>query len=272
MQYSSIGRSILSASKIGIGINDSKEFDEKDLKILSEQKINLVEFTPEILEKNYFRNGFREKLPYIFTCISSYSKERNETLLNIINSYKISTPLNLVLLKVDEYNSDDMQKLIELQSGGIITNIGLVDPSIGILREYDFIDAIILNYSILERDAEEEGILDFCYDHCINVIAKSQKLSQSYAGMERSNEYSIEEILLINELKPISGKYGISIPELSCLWALKRPGITHLMNTFDDFRISNLNSDLTTIELQFDDIRTINRTYNKYISMEMAFN
>ena len=146
------------------------------------------------------------------------------------------------------HNSADVEKwtpeLIPLLKSGKVKKVGVSNYNLSqikraneILTEAGYkLSAVQNHFSLLHRDSEEEGILDYCKENGITFFAymvleqgaltgKYDKEHPFKEGTDRANAYNdkLEELeSLIQKMQEIGNKYGISAAEVGTAWAINK--------------------------------------------------
>lgn len=146
------------------------------------------------------------------------------------------------------HNSADVEKwtpeLIPLLKSGKVKNVGVSNYNLSqikraneILTEAGYkLSAVQNHFSLIHRDSEEEGILDYCKENNITFFAymvleqgsltgKYDKKHPFKDGTDRASAYNdkLEELeSLIHKMKEIGNKYGVSAAEIATAWAINK--------------------------------------------------
>ncbi|MBN2023847.1 MAG: aldo/keto reductase [Pirellulales bacterium] len=141
---------------------------------------------------------------------------------------------------------DTMAALVKLREVGKIRAIGVSNVSLAQLREYGQVDAAQEKYSMLDRQLEENGILEHCRAEGIAVLAYSPLAGGLLTGaigpdrtfpegdLRRGQErYSVENRrrikAMLDEFEPIARARGLSLGQLVVAWTFSQPGVTHVL-------------------------------------------
>lgn len=143
---------------------------------------------------------------------------------------------------------ETMQTLLKLKKQGKIRAIGVSNCSVAQLEAYRRVgqlDSGQEKYSMLDRDLEEL-YLSYTQAHGIAVLAYSPLANGLLTGMigpERqfprddlryaNPRFSVESRRqiqgLLNRIRPIAYKLGITLTELVLAWTSAQPGVTHVL-------------------------------------------
>jgi aryl-alcohol dehydrogenase-like predicted oxidoreductase len=141
--------------------------------------------------------------------------------------------------------------------------------------ELGWIDAIQPEYSLLQRDIEA-GLLPFCAENSISVMSYSSIAKGILTGIYHLGgakvkeddfratrrlflpEHMEKERELIDAMKEIADRMGISMSQLAIAWLLHRKGLTsaivgtqsekHLLDNLKAAEVSLSGADITTLE------------------------
>jgi aryl-alcohol dehydrogenase-like predicted oxidoreductase len=133
--------------------------------------------------------------------------------------------------------------LEKLKEEGKIRAIGASNCSLEDLKAYGRIASIQEKYSLLDRNIEKNGLLDWCRQEQIGVLAYSPLANGLLTGkirpdrqfgsgdLRRANPrfrpQSIEQInAMLEQVRPIAAEHGVSIAQLVIAWTFSRPGLT----------------------------------------------
>jgi len=173
---------------------------------------------------------------------------------------------------------DTMAALLKLKEEGKIRAIGVSNVSVEQLEQYlrvGPVDSDQEKFSMLDRQMEENGLLEFCRNHNIAVLAYSplaqglltEKMGpdrQFADGDQRRNKprFSVENRqriqLLVNQLKPYAKNYGVSLAQLVIAWTISQPGMTHALCGARTPEQVGENAAAADIELEPADLKALN--------------
>lgn len=141
---------------------------------------------------------------------------------------------------------ETMGALLKLQEQGKIRAIGVSNFNSEQIKEalqFGRIDSLQPPYSLFWRQYEQNGTLQTCIDNDISVIAYSP-LAQGLVtgkfnmnnrpekGDNRSGSLLFQDptygkiLEVVDQLKPIAEKYGVTTGQLATQWLLGQPGMT----------------------------------------------
>lgn len=155
--------------------------------------------------------------------------------------------------------SETMKAMEELVSEGKIRSIGVSNFSLEELKnaqaamsKYE-IASNQVEYSVVTREIEDEGLFDYCKNSKIAIIA--------YSPLSHGKLF--ENHSLISELNAIGSKYGKTPAQLALNWLMQRE------NTFPIPKASNVVHMKEDIEsagfrLEKNDVEVIEGMYSKY--------
>jgi len=171
--------------------------------------------------------------------------------------------------------SETMGALEDLKRQGKIRAIAVSNASREHLAAYGPIDADQEQYSMLDRQIETNGVLEYCRTHNIAMLAYSplgQGLLTGKIGPERTfNEgdqrltkprFSVENRRkirqMLDEFQPIAGRHGISLSQLAIAWTFSQPGMTHVLCGARTPEQAQENASAGDVQLAADEIQRMN--------------
>ena len=178
---------------------------------------------------------------------------------------------------------ETMEALTKLKKEGKIRAIGVSNATVDHMKEYGVLDSDQEKYSMFARAIDETGVVDYCTENNIAILAYSPMANGLLTGkispdrkynpgdLRISNPlFSAENINkvngMLNEFKPIADKYGVSAGQLILGWTFHRRGITHLLCGARN-RVQALdNAKAGDLILETNDITLINQIYERYFS------
>ena len=139
-----------------------------------------------------------------------------------------------------------MAVLQKLKDQGKIRAIGVSNVNLEQLKAHGKIESAQEKYNILDRKIEENGVLEYCRDNQIALLAYSPleqglltgKMTperQFAEGDQRKDnpEFSVERRQQINEMldefKAITKRHNCSISQLVIAWTFSQLGLTHVL-------------------------------------------
>jgi aryl-alcohol dehydrogenase-like predicted oxidoreductase len=139
--------------------------------------------------------------------------------------------------------ADTMGALLKLKEQGKIRAIGVSNANLSQLKAYGPIDADQEKYSMLDRDLENNGMLDYCRRQNVAVLAYSPlanglltgkiRPDRQYEpgdlrkGNSRFSPANVERVdAMLDQLKPIAERHQATIGQLVIAWTAAQPGMT----------------------------------------------
>ena len=156
---------------------------------------------------------------------------------------------------------ETMKAMEKLKEDGRIKNIGISNFSLletkeaqGAMSKYE-IASNQMEYNIVTRDIEKEGLFDYCRDNGMAIIA--------YSPLSHGKIFNNKELLA--DLSTISRKYNKTPAQIALSWLL------HRKNTFPIPKASNSkhmeeNLESVGIDLSQDDISFLSSLEDRYYS------
>lgn len=172
---------------------------------------------------------------------------------------------------------DTMAVLLKLKEQGKIRAIGVSNVAVDQLKEYGRIDSDQERYSLLDHDIEQNGVLDYCRQHNIAIVAYSPLANGLLTGklrpdrqynegdLRRGNpRFTPESVGRVNamleQLRPIAERHQASLAQLVIAWTFSRPGITCVLCGARTPKQAIENAAAGKIQLSAEEIETISRT------------
>lgn len=142
--------------------------------------------------------------------------------------------------------ADTMAALVKLKDEGKIRAIGISNANLEQLTAYGPIDSDQEKYSLLDRDLENNGMLEYCRGHDIAMLAYSPLANGLLTGkiqpdrqfgsgdLRRGNRrFAAANIERINaslaQLRSIAERHQATIAQLVIAWTYCRPGVTSVL-------------------------------------------
>jgi aryl-alcohol dehydrogenase-like predicted oxidoreductase len=141
---------------------------------------------------------------------------------------------------------ETMTMLLRLKREGKIRAIGVSNIGMDHLKAYGPIDTVQEKYSLIDRDVENNGILDFCREHGLAILAYSPlsnglltgklqpnrqygegDLRRSRARFQKENLERTNAALAA--LRPIAESHRATLAQVIIAWTFSQPGITHVL-------------------------------------------
>ncbi|HEY5583828.1 MAG TPA: aldo/keto reductase [Ruminiclostridium sp.] len=181
---------------------------------------------------------------------------------------------------------DTLLEFNRLKDEKLIKAIGVSNFSIEQLKEatqYAQIDAVQMEYSLLQRDIEKE-ILPFCVENSISVLSYSSIAKGILTGAYHFNglklkpndfrstrrlflpEHIEKETELLNLMKEIAESKGATISQIAVSWLLNQKGLTSaVVGTQSEHHLAD-NIKATDVELTTNELDRLDRVSKKVLS------
>jgi aryl-alcohol dehydrogenase-like predicted oxidoreductase len=170
--------------------------------------------------------------------------------------------------------ADTVAELQRLKQEGKIRAIGVSNCSLDQLKDYGPIDSAQEKYSMLDRDLEENGILQWCREHSVSMLAYSPLANGLLTGkLQPDRQYNPGDLRkanprfrpqnvkrindLLRQLEAIAQRYNATIGQLVIAWTAAQPGITSVLCGARDVQQATENVGAGKIELSAEDITTM---------------
>ncbi len=139
--------------------------------------------------------------------------------------------------------ADTVAELQRLKLQGKIRANGVSNCPLNLLKDYGPIDSDQEKYSMLDRDLEKNGILQWCRENSVSVLAYSPLANGLLTGkLQPDRQYNpgdlrkpqprfrpenVERINgLLRQLQPVADRHDATIGQLVIAWTAAQPGIT----------------------------------------------
>jgi methylglyoxal reductase len=170
--------------------------------------------------------------------------------------------------------ADTVAELQRLKQQGKIRAIGVSNCNLEHLHAYGPIDSDQEKYSMLDRNLQQNGMLSWCRENNVAVLAYSPLANGLLTGKLRPDRQynpgdlrkanprfrpeNVERINgLLQQLQPIAARHDATIGQLVIAWTAAQPGITCVLCGARDVGQATENAAAGTIELSADEIRTM---------------
>ena len=170
--------------------------------------------------------------------------------------------------------ADTMAALLKLKEQGKIRAIGVSNANLDQLKAYGPIDSDQEKYSMLDREMETDGSLEYCRRQNIAVLAYSPLANGLLTGkirpdrqfgpgdLRRGNRRftpaNIERInAMLEQLRPIAERHQATIAQLVIAWTLSQPGMTCVLCGARDPQQAIENAAAGQIALSADEVETM---------------
>ena len=158
-----------------------------------------------------------------------------------------------------------------LKQEGKIRAIGVSNCSLEQLKAYGPIDSDQEQYSMLDRKLEANGILQWCRENTVSVLAYSPLANGLLTGKLRPDRQynpgdlrkanprfrpeNVERINgLLQQLQPIADRHGATIGQLVIAWTAAQPGMTCVLCGARNVQQANENAAAGKIQLSAEEI------------------
>jgi len=170
--------------------------------------------------------------------------------------------------------ADTMEALLKLKEQGKIRTIGISNANLEQLKAYGPIDSDQERFSMLDRNITTNGMLDYCHQKKIAVLAysplakglligKTQPDRQFKPGDQRlgNPSFNLENIERVNEklkqLQPIASCHNASVAQAVIAWTFAQPGVTCVLCGARNPKQTIENAEAGRIKLSPDEVRTM---------------
>jgi aryl-alcohol dehydrogenase-like predicted oxidoreductase len=179
---------------------------------------------------------------------------------------------------------DSMGELLKLKEEGKIRAIGVSNVNGEQLKKYLACGEIVSaqeRYTMIDRHIEEEGLLGYCREQGLAVLAYSPlegglltgKITADYEFEEgdlRSLNplYSVKNRRkmqsMLDEMMPIAQRHGVNITQLVIGWTFAQPGLTHVLCGARNKEQAAANAKAGDIKLSSEEIERIIEIVSQY--------
>ncbi len=177
---------------------------------------------------------------------------------------------------------ETMTTLMALKREGKIRAIGVSNITVEELREYlrfGPVDTDQERYSLIDRE-HEAALIPFCREHGISVVAYSPLAHGLLTGkigpetkfkgddLRRNDPRFSPEVrakvsAMLERIRPIAARHGITLSQLVIAWTLARPGITHALVGARNPRQAIENAQAGSVVLTDEDVNEIERVFRQ---------
>jgi len=179
--------------------------------------------------------------------------------------------------------ADTMAELKKLKDEGKIRAIGVSNASTTQMDEYGDIQADQEKFNMFQRKSESQGKLEYCKSKGIAFLAYSplaqglltgkMKPGQTFPHSDVRNSnplFSPENIkkvnLMLEDWKPLCDKHNADLGQITAAWTFEYSGVTHVLLGTRTVEQALRNAKAGDIQLDQEDIKIINASYEKYFS------
>jgi methylglyoxal reductase len=170
--------------------------------------------------------------------------------------------------------ADTMAALMDLKQQGKIRAIGVCNAKVEHLKAYGSIDSDQEKYSMIDRDMERNGSMEYCRQNNISVLAYSplanglltgkirpdrqynagdlRKMNRRFtpAGVERVNA-------MLEQLRPMAERHQATLGQLVIAWTFSQPGMTCVLCGARDAQQARENAAAGRIVLSGEEVETM---------------
>jgi methylglyoxal reductase len=173
--------------------------------------------------------------------------------------------------------ADTMATLVKLKEEGKIRAIGVSNANLDHLKAYGRIDSDQEKYSLLDRNIDTNGCLDYCRRQNVAVLAYSPlanglltgkiKPDRQFGpgdlrrGNRRFSASGIERVnAMLEQLQPLADRHQATIAQLVIAWTYSQPGITCVLCGARNQQQAVDNAAAGRITLSPEEVETIGKT------------
>jgi aryl-alcohol dehydrogenase-like predicted oxidoreductase len=170
--------------------------------------------------------------------------------------------------------ADTVAELQRLKKEGKVRAIGVSNCSLDQLKAYGPIDSDQEKYSMLDRNLEENGVLAWCRENHVSVLAYSPLANGLLTGKLRPDrQYNAGDLrkanprfrpenvarinALLQQLQPLAERHAATIGQLVIAWTAAQPGMTCVLCGARDAQQAEENAGAGKIALAAEEIRTM---------------
>ncbi len=177
---------------------------------------------------------------------------------------------------------ETMTTLMDLKREGKIRAIGVSNVTLDQLREYERFGPVDVDqerYSLIDRE-HESALIPYCRERGIAVLAYSPLAHGLLTGkigpgrvfqgddLRRTDprfspEMRAKVAAMLDRIRPIAGRHGITLAQLVIAWTLARPGVTHALVGARNPEQASENARAGTMDLSDADIRGIDSVFGR---------
>ena len=170
--------------------------------------------------------------------------------------------------------ADTMAELVKMKEEGKIRAIGVSNANLDQLKAYGPIDSDQEKYSMLDRNLETNGMLDYCREQNISMLAYSPlanglltgkiRPDRQYGpgdlrrGNRRFTPANVEKVnAMLDQLRPIAERHQATVGQLVIAWTAAQPGITCVLCGARNAQQAIENAAAGSIEISSEELETI---------------
>ena len=173
---------------------------------------------------------------------------------------------------------ETMTTLLDLKREGKIRAIGVSNAKVEQIEAYRRVgqlDTCQEKYSMLDRELESE-YLPYAREHNLAVLAYSplaNGLLTGKIGPDRQfpaddlrssrPRFSVESrkqvLAMLDKMRPIAGKHGLTLAQLVIAWTIAQPGLTHALVGARNAQQAGENAAAGSVALSSEELETLNQ-------------
>ena len=179
--------------------------------------------------------------------------------------------------------AETMSALLELKKEGKIRAIGVSNVNVAELEQYlaaGQVDSAQEQYHMLKRVLEDE-LLPVCMKNDISILAYSplclglltgkvspdheypeDDLRSTNARFTRDNRVKV--LKMLEAMKPIADRYGLTYAQLVIAWTIAQPGITFALVGARNPKQAQENAKAGSVQLETQDLETLNQLVREH--------
>ncbi len=169
---------------------------------------------------------------------------------------------------------DTMAALLKLKDEGKIRAIGVSNATVDEMKLYGPIDSDQEKYSLLDRQIETNGTVEYCREHSIGILAYSPLANGLLTGKLRPDRQygpgdlrkanprflprNVDKVnAMLETLQPMAAEHHAGIGPLVIAWTFLQPGITCVLCGARDAAQATENASATAVVLQPEELGAI---------------
>ena len=256
---------IVLATKCGL-VYDNQTYDRQESELLCQYEADGVTVRPSEKVYNCLRpDSIREELECSL-------KRLGTAYIDIYQTHwqTATTPI-----------ADTMAALLKLKEQGKIRAIGVSNVSLEQLNAYGPIDSAQEKFSMIDRGIQQSGILPYCRQHGVAMLAYSPLAHGLLSGKIRPNQqfrdgdvrkanprYSPANVdrmnAILDQFRPIADRHKATVAQLVIAWTFSQPGVTSVLCGARDPQHAIENAAAGEISLSADEVETMDEILAAY--------
>lgn len=173
--------------------------------------------------------------------------------------------------------ADTMAVLTKLRDEGKIRAIGVSNANVEHMKAYGPIDSDQERYSLLDRNMEQNGSLEYCRENNISVLAYSPLANGLLTGkIQPDRQYGVGDLrrgnrrfapanvakvnAMLDQLHPIAQRHQATIGQVVIAWTYMQPGLTCVLCGARNAQQAIENAAAGDIALSAEELATIGQT------------